>query len=106
MKKNLLAISFLLAAAPLCAGLAHAGEEDVSKANPGRWYQPDDTPKERYQNLVKEANAAHGEALQGCKELRGKQARSCRGEAKAAQKEDMDRAKRIYQDYKGSASPS
>ncbi|WP_050468394.1 hypothetical protein [Herbaspirillum chlorophenolicum] len=103
MKKNILAVSFLVASATLCAPFAHAAEEDVSKADPARWYKPDDTPKARYQNLVKEANAAYGEALQACKGMRGKQAKSCRGDAGAAKKADMERAKRIYKDYKETA---
>lgn len=100
MKKNILAVSCLVAAASLCASFAHAAEEDVSKADPARWYKADDTPKERYRNLTKEANAAYGEALQTCKGMRGKQARSCRDEAGAAKKTDMERARRIYKDYK------
>lgn len=104
MKKNILAVSLALMAA-LC-GAAHAAEEDVSATDPGRWYKPDDTPKERYQNLVKEANAAHGEALMECKGKRGKELKACRGEAGAAKKEDMERARRIYNDYKASAPAS
>nr|WP_198983230.1 hypothetical protein [Herbaspirillum sp. ASV7] len=103
MKKNILALSLLAAMAALCNATAYAAEEDVSKADPARWYQPDDTPKERLQNLGKEADAAYGEALHACKEQHGKQATMCRKDARAAHKDDMARAKRIYDDYKGSA---
>jgi Skp family chaperone for outer membrane proteins len=104
MKNNILAVS-LLALAALC-GAAHAAEEDVSAADPARWYTPDDTPKARYQNLTKEANAAYGEAVLECKGKRGKELKACRGTAAAAKKDDMERAKRIYNDYKASAPAS
>ncbi|MBV8624166.1 MAG: hypothetical protein JO174_11835, partial [Herbaspirillum sp.] len=106
MKKNILALSLLAQVAvlaALCSGAAHAAEEDVSKADPARWYQPDDAPKERLQNLGKEADAAYGEALRACKEQHGKQAAMCRKDARAARKDDMARAKRIYDDYKASS---
>ncbi|MFJ3056717.1 hypothetical protein [Herbaspirillum sp. NPDC087042] len=103
MKKNILALSFLAALAALSTGAAHAAEEDVSKADPARWYQPDDAPKERLRNLGKEADAAYGEALRACKEQRGKQAGMCRKDARATRKDDMARAKRIYDDYKASS---
>lgn len=105
MKKNILAVSLLFAAA-LAAPLSHAAEEDVSKQDPARWYQADDAPKERYRNLLKEANAAYGEALQACKEMRGKPAKSCRSAAAAAKKEDLERARRIYKDYRRNATAS
>ncbi|NUU02743.1 hypothetical protein [Herbaspirillum robiniae] len=106
MKKNTLAVSFLALAAALGASFAHAAEEDVSQADPARWYKADDAPKERYQNLVKEANAAYGEALLACKGMRGKEAKGCKGEAGAAKKEDMERAKRIYKDYQETSPAS
>lgn len=108
MKKNIFAVASLVLAASLCGIIsqAHAAEEDVSKVDPPRWYQPDDTPKERYSNLVKEAKAAYGEAQQACKGQRGKDGKRCRNEAKAALKEDMARAKRIFKDYSTSLQSS
>ncbi|MBO9538669.1 hypothetical protein [Herbaspirillum sp.] len=106
MKKNILAVPLLAIAAALFAPLAHAAEEDVSKADPARWHKADDTPKARYRNLLKEANAAHGEALQACKGMRGKEARACRSDAGAAKKEDLERAKRIYKDYRETSRAS
>lgn len=108
MKKNTFAVASLVLAASLCGMLsqAHAAEEDVSKGDPQRWYQTDDTPKERYANLLKEAKAAYGETLQGCRGQRGKDGKQCRNEAKAALKEDMARAKRIFKDYTASLQSS
>ncbi|MBP0599920.1 hypothetical protein J8I26_17555 [Herbaspirillum sp. LeCh32-8] len=104
MKKNILAVSLLLAAA--LAGAAHAAEEDVTRTDPARWYKADDTPKARLQNLTTEANAAYGEAVKECKGKRGKELKACRAEAGSAKKEDMERAKRIYNDYKATAGAS
>lgn len=102
MKKNILALSLLAALASVCSAAVQAAEEHLANGDPARWYQPDDTPKERLNNLGKEATAAYGEALMACKEHKGKQAASCRKEARAARQEDMARAKRIYNDYKAS----
>jgi len=105
MKKNILAVSTLtLLAATLLAPMAQAAEEDMSKGDPSRWYQADDSPEARYGNLQKEANAAYGEAVLACKGLRAKALRACRSDAQAARKDDMARAKRIREDYKTSSA--
>jgi len=72
-----------------------AAEEDISRNDPPRWYQLDDTPKQHYQNLLKEAHAAYGQALQECKALQASAARSCRQLAHRNLQDDRARARRI-----------
>ncbi len=95
--------ALLAALAILSAGTAHAAEEDVSKADPQRWYQEDNSPKGRLQNLNKETAAAYAEALQACKSMKGKEAAACRQQAAQARSEDAARAQRIFKDYQGDA---
>lgn len=100
MKQRMLILSSLMLAGTLYGGIAHAAEEDVSTTDPGRWFKAEDTPDGRYKNLRIEANAAYGEALRACQDVKGKQARQCRDEARGYLKEDMARAKRIYEHAK------
>ena len=79
----------------LAPTLASAAEEDISQNDPARWYQGADTPKLHYQNLLKEAQAAHAQALQECRSLHGTAAQACRKEARANLTADKARAKRI-----------
>ena len=93
--------ALLAALSLLCAAAAHAAEEDVSKADPQRWYQEDNSAKGRLQNLNKETAAAYAEALQGCRSMRGKDAAACRKQATDARSQDAARARRIFKDYQG-----
>lgn len=99
MRKNrrpgFLLLPFLLAAGIAAQAPAFAAEEDVSKEDPARWYQGDDTAKLHYKTLVKEAHAAGGQALQECKPLKGAEAKACRKEARDNMKSDLARARRI-----------
>ena len=95
--------ALLAAFAILSAGTVHAAEEDVSKADPQRWYQEDNSPKGRLQNLNKETTAAYAEALQACKSMKGKDAAACRQQAAQARSQDAARAQRIFKDYQGDA---
>lgn len=91
---GILAVVSLLGAATV-----HAAEEDVSKADPQRWYQEDNSPRDRLRNLNQETAAAYAEALKACRSLRGKEAAACRKEAAQARAEDTARAGRIFKDY-------
>jgi len=95
--------ALLAALALLASGAVHAAEEDVSKADPQRWYQEDNSAKGRLENLNKETAAAYAEALQACRSLRGKDAAACRQQAAQAKTQDAARAKRIFDDYQGGA---
>ncbi len=98
MRKNRqkrLVLPLLVAVGIAAHASAFAAEEDVSKEDPQRWYQSDDTAKLHYQNLVKEARAAGAQALQECKPLKGGAARACRKEARDHMRSDLARAKRI-----------
>ena len=72
-------------------------EIDTSTQDPERWYQSNDTPKQHYQNLLQDANAAYAQVLkEECKPLKGKAAKTCRKEAGASKQSDVARAQRIY----------
>lgn len=95
--------SHRIAAAALCAlaaGLARAApaEEHVGiyaeKGDPARWYVPADTPRLKYETLVKETRAALAEAMKECRAMQGGRA-ACEAEARAQQRRDMEDARRV-----------
>ncbi|EIJ48571.1 hypothetical protein GWL_06050 [Herbaspirillum sp. GW103] len=92
--------AFLAALTMLCAGTTHAAEEDVSQSDPPRWYQEDNSPQQRLDNLNKETAAAYAQAKKECLKLKGKEAAACRQQAAEARKQDTARALRIFNDYK------
>ncbi|MCA1323460.1 hypothetical protein [Herbaspirillum sp. alder98] len=95
MNKKILATGFLLLNA--LANGAMAAPEDVTTADPSRWFKAEDTPQGRYGNHLIEARAAHAQALQECKTVARNEVRRCRKEAHDAMKEDKARAKRILE---------
>jgi len=99
MNKKILAAGFLLLNA-LSSG-AWAASEDVTTADPSRWFKAEDTPQGRYGNHLIEARAAYAQALEECKSGPRGQARMCRNEARSAMKEDRARAKRILEHAQG-----
>jgi len=91
-----LLITGLAMAASMLPGRVWAAEEDVSQNDPPRWYQLDDTPVLHYRNLLKEASAAYGQALQECKILTDAAMTNCRKDAHQHYQDDKARAKRIF----------
>ncbi|EJN02725.1 hypothetical protein [Herbaspirillum sp. YR522] len=77
------------------ASAARAAPEDVTVADPSRWFKSEDTPRGRYGNHLIEARAAYAQALQECKSGPPAAARQCRNDARSAMKEDLARARRI-----------
>ncbi|MFZ1179998.1 MAG: hypothetical protein WAN92_00495 [Herbaspirillum sp.] len=94
--KHLLRLSFILAVGCAAHYPVIAAKEDVSRRDPQRWYQGADTPRLHHENLVKEAHAAHAQALKECKLLRKTEARACHEEARANMRSDLARARRIF----------
>ena len=75
-----------LAAAVLAAALPAAAEEHVGynaeRGDPSRWYEPITTPRQRYENDMKEARNALADALRECRhEARAERTR-CEREAR------------------------
>lgn len=95
MNNKILAAAWLLLNA--WATGAQAAPEDVTTADPSRWFKADDSPRGRYGNHLIEARAAYAQALQECKNGPRTEARQCRNDARSALKEDLLRAKRILE---------
>ena len=66
---------------------------DAERGDPARWYVPADTPRLKYETLVKEARAAQGEAMKECRANRASRA-SCEAEARAQYRRDLEEAHR------------
>jgi hypothetical protein len=60
--------------------------------DPPRWYQPVETPRQRYDNAMLEARNALADALQGCRGSRNDRT-SCEAEARRQYREDVSQAK-------------
>jgi hypothetical protein len=87
----------LFAAAALAVALPAAAEEhvgyDAERGDPARWYEPITTPKQRYDNEMKEARNALADALKECRhEAREERAR-CEREAREENKREVDEAR-------------
>ncbi len=86
-----------LAAAALAVALPAAAEEhvghDAERGDPARWYEPITTPKQRYDNEMKEARNALAEALKECRhEAREERAR-CEREARDENRREVEQAR-------------
>ena len=83
----------IAALAPLSAAAAeeHVGR-DAERGDPARWYQPADTPQEKYRTDMKEAVAALAEALKECRaEPAGR--KECEAAARRQHQDDVERAR-------------
>jgi hypothetical protein len=93
------------AAATIVAALPAAADEHVGRnaerGDPARWYQPIETPRQRYENAVKEARNAMAEALKECRHERRDERTRCEREAREQEKRDMESA-RSESGYHGS----
>jgi hypothetical protein len=107
MNRNLL----IVASAAFCALAATAAypstlapEEhvgvDAERGDPARWYVPADTPRLKYETLVKEADAALGEALKDCRAQQSGRG-TCIAEAKAQHRRDREEARRVLSKRRG-----
>ena len=84
-----LAIAAAVCTAPVLAASLPAPY--AQKDDPSRWYAPADTPREKYENAMREARNALADALREC---RGSSARSrCEVEARGRYRDDVARAK-------------
>jgi hypothetical protein len=92
----------LAAACTLAATLALAApvstEEHVGlnaeKGDPARWYVPADTPRLKYETLVKEARNALAEELKECRAFQSARA-DCIAQAKEQHRRDMEAARLV-----------
>ena len=84
------AAPFALALAPALAA-ASLPASYAQKDDPARWYVPADTPREKYENAMREARNALADALREC---RATQTRTrCESEARNRYREDVAHAK-------------
>ena len=74
---------------------AVAAEENVQMKDPPRWHMEDMSPRARFNNMTKEANAAYQQSLNECRSLRNRELAACRKEAKSNLASDMQRAHRV-----------
>jgi hypothetical protein len=86
-------IRALAFAVALGACVAFAAAEP---GDPARWYQPAETPKQKYENAMIEARQALRVALSECKKY-GEQ-KACEAEARAQHQRDVEYAKRFLSD--------
>ncbi|MGZ5032237.1 MAG: hypothetical protein ACXWAC_03480 [Usitatibacter sp.] len=90
-------LRILFAATVICVSVpALALEEHVGiyaeKGDPARWYEPIETPRQKYQNVMKEAGAALAEALKECRSQRADR-RRCEEDARAQYRRDVEYAR-------------
>ena len=83
----------VVALAPLSATAAeeHVGR-DAERGDPARWYQPADTPQEKYRTAMKEAVAALAEALKECR-AQPAMRKECEVAARREHQNDVERAR-------------
>jgi hypothetical protein len=85
------------AAAGVCAAIAPAlataslPASYAEKGDPARWYVPADTPREKYENAMREARNALADALRECR-ASGARAR-CQLQARSRYRDDVSHAK-------------
>jgi Skp family chaperone for outer membrane proteins len=87
----------IFAVAALAVALPAAADEhvgyDAERGDPARWYEPVTTPKQRYENEMKEARNALAEAIKECRHEARNERAQCEREAREQQKRDMDSAR-------------
>jgi len=77
---------------PTIAPLAATGSSIAQRGDPARWYEPADTPRRKYENVMKEASQAFKEALAECRSQSADR-RSCVMEARERYRHDVAYAK-------------
>jgi len=87
----LIAATVVCVSAPALALEEHVGI-NAEKGDPARWYQPVETPQQKYQNVMKEAGAALAEALKDCRSQPGDR-KSCEGAAREQYRHDVEYAR-------------
>ena len=78
-----------IAAAPVLAG--NYATSFSASDDPARWYQPLETPKQKYDNAMLEARNALAEALRECRATRAGPA--CEADARRQHREDVAHAR-------------
>lgn len=93
MKRIALIAAAALAAIALPAGAEEHVGRDAERGDPARWYEPITTPKQRYENEMKEARNALADALKECRhEARDERAR-CEREAREQNRREVEEAR-------------
>lgn len=87
----LIAATVICVSAPALALEEHVGV-NAEKGDPARWYQPADTPQQKYQNTMKEAGAALAEARNECRSQAGDR-KSCENAAREQYRRDVEYAR-------------
>jgi hypothetical protein len=91
-RQILVAAAFISLSASAFALEEHVGV-NAEKGDPARWYQPADTPRQKYDNAMKEAGAALAEAKADC---RGQSARAgCEADAREQYRLDAEAARAL-----------
>lgn len=98
-RRILLACTF--ASLSLCANALeeHVGR-NAEKGDPARWNEPADTPRLKYDNLLKEAGAALTEALAECR-AQGASRKSCEADARSQYRSDVEAARSLLSPRRG-----
>ena len=89
--KMLAAATACLAIAPAFAAVTPLPAPFAQKDDPARWYVPADTPREKYDNAMREARNALADALRDCRTNQGRT--RCESEARHQYRDDVARAK-------------
>jgi hypothetical protein len=97
-------LRILIAATAVCVSApAFALEEHVGiyaeKGDPARWYQPAETPLQKYQNATKEAGAALAEGLKDCRSQAGDR-KGCEEATREQYRRDLENARALLSSRK------
>ncbi len=94
MKTPLRIFAILAAAAVIAApSLLYAGDARDSMGDPARWSQPIETPRQMYENTLKEARNALADAIQECR-ASGADRKACEAQARRQYESDVAAAKK------------
>jgi hypothetical protein len=86
---TLLVVATLLALPAMAE--EHVGR-NAERGDPARWSQPITSPRQKYENVLKESRAAYAEAMKDCRSQRGER-KSCEAAARAQLQSDKDYAR-------------
>lgn len=91
-RQTLVAAAFLSLSASAFALEEHVGV-NAERGDPARWYQPAETPRQKYDNAMKEAGAALAEAKADCRGQSDR--RACETDAREQYRRDTESARAL-----------
>jgi hypothetical protein len=89
-----IASAALAIASPSAFADRYANSSSASD-DPPRWYQPVETPRQKYDNAMLEARNALADALHDCRGSRNERA-ACEAEARGQYQEEVSQAKALF----------